>query len=387
MIARPRELKRIESIFSRSPICAILGPRQVGKSTLARSLNPDHFFDLEDPRDASRLGNPLLALEGLSGTIVIDEVQRMPELFPILRVLADKKEGPPRRFVLLGSSRPEIVRGASESLAGRIGFLDLGGFRLDDPDIAPLERLWLRGAFPASYIAESEAASWGWRSDFARSFWERDLPALGLSLPPGELRRFWTLLSHYHGQTINYSEIGRILGTSDMTIRRWLSILEGTMILRLLQPWFENAGKRIVKSPKLYFLDSGFFHFFQGIADLPDLQSHPRLGASWEGFALEEIRKALESDGHDQYFWRTHGGAELDLLYSRNGKPQGCEFKYADAPRLHPSMTIAKRDLGLARLSVIVPAGPRYYLAEDIEVVKLTDYIHDVTEGERKTRG
>jgi hypothetical protein len=317
----------------------------------------------------------MLALERINGLVMIDEIQRMPELFAILRVLADRAKESARRFIILGSSRPEIVKGASESLAGRAGFLDLGGFRISDPEIEPLERLWLRGGFPASWTAATDAASWAWRADFARSFWERDLPALGLALPAQEIRRFWTLLSHYHGQILNYSEIAKVLGISDTTVRRWISLLEGTMILRIFQPWFENAGKRIVKNPKLFISDSGLFHFFQGIETMAALESHPKLGASWEGFALEELRKVLETDGRDQYFWATHGGAELDLFFIRDGKRIGCEFKHSDAPAFSASMAIALRDLALDRLFVVVPSGPRSILRNRVEVVSLPELV------------
>jgi hypothetical protein len=345
---------------------------------MARSFNPAHFFDLEDPRDSQRLTNPMLALERLDGLVMIDEIQRMPQIFPILRVLADREDRPGRRFLVLGSARPEIVRGISESLAGRVAFIDLGGFRVDDPGIDPQERLWLRGGFPRSFLADDDSTSLAWRSDFARSLWERDLPSLGLALPPGEIRRFWTLLSHYHGQIVNYAEIGRTLGASDTTLRRWIAILEGISIVRTQQPWFEYAGKRTLKNPKLFFYDSGLYHFFQGINSLADLESHPRLGASWEGFALEEIRKALGSDGRDLYFWATHGDAELDLFYTRGGKRIGCEFKYADAPTFTRSMGIAMSDLSLDSLYVIVPAGTRYKLRESVEVLPLAQAVEEL---------
>jgi predicted AAA+ superfamily ATPase len=359
--------------MARNPIAAILGPRQCGKTTLARSIAEGRkaaYFDLEDPRDQARLSEPLLALDGLRGLVVLDEIQRRPDLLPLLRVLADRR--PVRtRFLILGSASPELVRGASESLAGRVGFVDVGGFTLDEVGSQSWRKLWLRGAFPNAFLARSGEASIAWRDSFVRTFLERDLPQLGVQVPAALLRRFWTMLAHCHGQTWNGSEIAASLGISHPAARRYLDLLTGAFVVRQLQPWFENAGKRVVKSPKVYVRDSGLLHSLLGLEDEGALRAHPKLGASWEGFALEQVLSwRIERQA---YFWATHAGAELDLLVLRGGRRFGFEFKFADAPRMTRSMHVALEDLQLDRIFVVHPGERSYPLHERVEGVSLVD--------------
>lgn len=358
------------------PAAAILGPRQCGKTTLARQyisrFHPRtgsvHYFDLEDPTDLARLDTPKLALEGLRGLVIIDEVQRRPELFPMLRVLLDRRPLP-ARFLILGSASRDLIRQSSESLAGRIGFIELPPFSAGEVPGKSLRKLWVRGGFPGSFLAKSAAASRLWRNDYITAFLERDVPALGLRVPAPFLRRFWMMLAHYHGQTFNASEIGGSMGLSDDTMRRYLDVLAGTFMVRRLSPWFENIGKRQVKAPKVYFRDSGLFHALLGVWTEADLMSHPKLGASWEGWALEEIIRRNEADSSEAYFWATHNQAELDLLIVRDGRRHGYEIKYADAPRLTPSMRIAMRDLKLDELTVVLPGDGAFPLADRVTAV------------------
>ena len=333
-LPRPRELGAVQAGLRRAPITALLGPRQCGKTTLARSLGAEHYFDLEDPRSLARLDEPQTALEGLTGTVVIDEVQRKPELFPLLRVLADRQSH--TRYLLLGSASPELVKEVSESLAGRVAYHDLGPLAVDETGAAEWRSLWLRGGFPRSYLSDDDTTSALWREDFIRSHLERDIPALGISIPAETLRRFWVMVSHYHGQTLNLSELGRSFAVSDHTVRRYLDILSGTFMIRLLPPWHANVDKRLVKAPKLYVRDSGLLHTLHTIATPAQLESHPKLGASWEGFAMEQAIR-LMSLKHP-YFWRTHTGAELDLVWQAHGALWGMEFKYQDAPRMTRSI-------------------------------------------------
>jgi predicted AAA+ superfamily ATPase len=287
------------------------------------------YFDLEDPVDTRRLSTPLRALEDLSGLVVIDEVQRLPELFELLRVLVDRP-GNRTRFLLLGSASPQLVRGVSESLAGRIGFIDLSVFNLNEVGIQKRDRLWVRGGFPRSFLAKDEEASMAWREDFIRTLLERDIPQLGISIPSETIRRFWTMVAHYHGQVWNAAEFARSMGTAEKTARRYLDILAGAYMVRVLAPWFENMGKRQVKAPKIYIRDTGVLHTLLQVRTLADLKGHPKLGASWEGFALEHVIAAFGT--RDAYFWATHSGAELDVLLMTQGRRFGFEFKYADAP-------------------------------------------------------
>jgi predicted AAA+ superfamily ATPase len=329
---------------------------------------PCEFFDLENPVDLRRLSAPMMTLEKLSGLVVIDEVQRRPDLFELLRVLVDRPANP-ARFLLLGSASPRLVRAVSESLAGRIGFIDLSGFDLRETGAEHQDRLWTRGGFPRSFLAHDDAASLAWREGFIRTFLERDIPQLGITIPAETLRRFWTMMAHYHGEIWNAAQFARSLGASENTARSYLDILAGAFMVRVLAPWFENVGKRQVKSPRVFLRDTGILHALLQIGTLPDLQAHPKLGASWEGFAIEQVVGLL--DTRDTYFWATHGGAELDLLVSLGGKRYGFEFKYADAPGRTRSMLIAREDLGLERLWIVYPGAREYALDDAIHVVPL----------------
>ena len=369
---RPVVLERIDEALKLHPAAALLGPRQSGKTTLARIIaerEPCEFFDLENPVDRNRLSAPMTTLEKLSGLVVIDEIQRRPELFELLRVLVDRP-GNAARFLLLGSASPGIVRGVSESLAGRIGFVDLSGFDLRETGGAAQDRLWVRGGFPRSFLAADDNASLRWREDFIRTFLERDIPQLGIRVPAETIRRFWTMIAHYHGQIWNAAEFGRSLGSSENTARSYLNILRGAFMIRVLPPWFENISKRQVKSPKVYLRDTGLLHALLKIETLGELQAHPKIGASWEGFAIEQVVGLLET--RDAYFWATHNGAELDLLAMLRGKRYGFEFKYQDAPRTTRSMRTALEDLELEKIWVVYPGSKPYALDDSIDVIPLT---------------
>jgi len=369
---------RIHAGLRASPIVTLLGPRQCGKTTLARQFTRGgaaRYFDLEDPVAEARLAEPMTALAPLRGLVVIDEVQRAPALFPILRVLADRPRTP-ARFLLLGSASPDLVRGSSESLAGRVSFIDMGGFTVGEVGERRLRRLWLRGGFPRSFLARTEADSVSWREDFVRTFLERDVRALGITVSARSLRRLWVMLAHYHGQVWNASEIGRSLGEAHTTVRRHADILAGALVVRQLQPWFENVGKREVKSPKLYVRDTGVLHTLLGIGGFDSLESNPRLGASWEGFVVEQVL-AVTGD-RNAYYWGTQSGAELDLLLGIGGKRYGVEVKYADAPRITRSMRVAMNDLGLFWLYVVYPGADRYPLADAIEALPLTHLLAEL---------
>lgn len=370
MINRPQALGRIRDSYAVHPAVTIEGPRQCGKTTLARLIAADEpevaFFDLESPADRQRLTTPEQTLRPLRGLVVIDEAQRMPELFPVLRVLLDRPEAP-ARFLLTGSASPELIRGLSESLAGRVGILDLAGFDLAETGAANWSALWVRGGFPRSYLAPDDRASFAWRQDFIRTFLERDIPQLGITIPAETLRRFWTMIAHYHGQTWNAAEFGRALGSDEKTARRYLDLLAGAFMVRVLPPWFENLGKRQVKAPKIYVRDPGLLHALHGLGDREALLGHPKLGASWEGFIIEQLIALLAT--RDTYFWGTHAGAELDLLVMQGGRRYGFEMKFGDAPGATKSMHIALADLGLAHLWVIYPGEKRYALTENITVV------------------
>ncbi len=374
MIARSLAKKDIESALRRSRVVAVLGPRQCGKTTLAREfVSPDSpaYFDLEDPESLARLDQPKLALEPLEGLVVIDEIQRKPELFPLLRVLADRQPNP-AKFLVLGSAAPELLRQSSESLAGRLETIELGGFSLPEVGREALDTHWLRGGFPLSFLAENEEDSFIWRSRFVSTFLERDLPAAGVGISPVAMRRFWTMLAHYHGQTWNASEIAASMGISASSTRRYVDLLTHTFMIRQLQPWHENLGKRQVKAPKIYFRDSGLFHCLQHIKSQADLMTHPKLGASWEGYAIEETLRHFRPD--ESYFWATHNGAELDLLLFKDGKRIGVECKRHDAPKLSASMKIAMEDLKLDQLFVIYPGRNEYRLGESIQVLPLETF-------------
>lgn len=383
MIFRKFLFQAVFESLGRSPAAAMLGPRQCGKTTLARQVaaawdGPARVFDLEHPADEAALGNPLLALEGLRGLVVIDEVQRLPVLFPVLRVLLDRPETP-ARFLLLGSASPHLVRGITESLAGRVAFIDMQGFALDDVDAGDQRRLWLRGGFPRSFLADGESASFAWRTDFVRTFVERDFGTLGLGATPATLGRLWRMVAHHHGQYLNASELGRSLGETHKTVLRHLDMLAAAFMVRLLPPWHVNLGKRLVKRPKLFVRDSGLLHSLLGIPEEQTLLGHPKLGASWEGFAMEQI--IAHAARSECYFWSTQSGAEVDLLTTRGGNAVGFEFKVADAPRLTKSMTIAKQNLDLQRLFVVAPVARPYSLAPGIDVVPLAEAINAASSG------
>ena len=371
MIIRTRYLERIRDRLESFPVVSLLGPRQVGKTTLARQIadeQPSHFFDLEDVDALARLAEPKAALERLDGLVVLDEVQRKPELFSLLRVLADRQPVK-ARFLLTGSASPELVRGVSESLAGRVALVDVAGFNLTEVGEEEWRKLWWRGGFPRSHLAATEAASRQWQEEFVRTLLERDMPQLGITIAATALRRFWTMLTHYHAQIWKGSELARSLGASEPTMRKYLDLLTSTFMVRQLPPWHENLAKRQVKAPKIYLRDSGLLHCLMRQAAFADLEAHPKLGASWEGFALEQVL-SLTGD-RDAYFWATHGGAELDLLVHGQGRKLGFEFKYGDAPSMTKSMHTALHDLKLERLFVVHPGKESYVMNDQTEAVSI----------------
>jgi uncharacterized protein len=373
MLARPILATALAAALGRSPAVAVVGPRQVGKTTLARQLaagwpGPTHWFDLEDPQVEAELAAPLVALGGLGGLVVIDEVQHAPDLFKVLRVLIDRPEAP-ARFLLLGSASPALLRQSSESLAGRIEVLEAGGFTLDETGVAAADTLWWRGGFPRSFTADGDEASRVWRREFIRTAVERDLPQLGMNAAAPAIYRFWSMLAHWHGQVWNAAEPARSLGVNESTVRRYLDWLTQAYFVRQLQPWFANTAKRQVKAPKIYLRDTGLLHELLGVADPAALGRHPKSGASWEGFALDQVLRITRPD--EAYFWATHAGAELDLLMLKDGRRVGVEFKRSDAPTLTPSMRSALADLQLDALYVVYPGTRRYHLADRTEAVPL----------------
>ncbi len=377
MVDRSRWRAEIRAALRRSRVVGLVGPRQAGKTTLARQIvSPDSpaYFDLEDSRSLARLAEPLTALTPLRGVIVIDEIQRRPDLFPVLRVLADRRPLP-ARFLILGSASPELLRQSSETLAGRIEIVTMTGFGLGELGPATLRRLWRRGGFPPAYLARSEQASYIWRQQFAHTYLERDLPQLGITIPATTMLRFWTMLAHYHGGIWNAAEAARSLGVTEPTARRYLDILSGLFLVRQLQPWHENLKKRQVKAPKVYLRDSGLLHALLGLAGDREISSHPKVGASWEGYAIEETIKAVRPEA--VHFWATHTGAELDLLLMKDGRRYGVEVKFQDAPRVTPSMRIALSDLRLQHLTVFYPGDQRYELDRRVTVVPLAELATD----------
>lgn len=378
MIHRVSLERDVRQALRERPVVALVGPRQSGKTTLARQIARGalgDYFDLEDPVDLGRLAAPKLALEGLRGLVVIDEIQRKPDLFELLRVLADRR--PVRtRFLVLGSASPHLMRGLSESLAGRVRFLEMGGFDLRESGSTRFAALWLRGGFPKAFLAASEARSLSWRNDFIRALLERDIPQLGITVPVPTLRRFWAMVAHFHGNVWNAAEFARSLGTSEPTARRYLDILTGAYMIRQLPPWFENIAKRQVKSPKIYVRDSGLLHALLSLRTRKHLMEHPKYGASWEGFAIEQVLSLARAS--DACFWATHAGAELDLLVVRDGERVGFEMKCSDAPAATKSMRIAIDELGLRRLFIVYPGPRSYRLAPRIEVVAIRDLVSAV---------
>lgn len=373
MIPRPGIVVTMKAALERSPVVVLSGPRQCGKTTLARELlsaDSVNYFDLEDPASLSRLDEPMTALRPLEGLVVIDEVQRRPDLFPILRVLADRTPNP-ARFLILGSASGDLLRQTSESLAGRSERIIIGGFSLDEVGAGALQDVWRRGGFPLSFLAATEADSASWRDQFILALLERDLPQWGVRVPATVLRRFWTIVAHYHGQTWNAAEAARTLGVGPAAVRHYLDLLTDAFMVRQLQPWHANLRKRQVKSPKVYVRDSGLLHRLLGIDTPKALMTHPKLGASWEGFVIEQV---LVAEPHDEaFFWATHQGAEIDLILSRGGRLLGVECKRTDAPRVTPSIKNALADLDLDRVAVVYPGERRYPLADRVEAVPVSE--------------
>lgn len=373
MIIRGRYHADIRLALRNNPVVMLLGPRQIGKSTLARQFLDAHDFnylDLELPEPVRLMTDPYTNLKERKGLVVIDEAQRAPELFPILRALADRPRKP-ARFLLLGSASPELSRQANESLAGRVAFIDVQGFTTAEVGERHTQKLWMRGGFPRSFLARTDDLSMDWRRSFIRAFVERDLGMLGFNFPAPAMHRFWTLLAHYHGQIWNAAEAATTMGVTARTVNRYLDALEQTFMIRRVLPWYENVGKRIVKSPKIYFRDSGLFHALQRIGNMRDLLHHPKLGASWEGFVMEEVVSILGL--HDFYFYNVHSGTELDMFFLRNGKRIGVEIKRMDAPRMTKGMHVALKDLRLDKLYVIYPGSTRYVIAPKVEAVPFAE--------------
>ena len=377
MIRRDDHLQTVKRLLKSNRAVGIIGARQVGKTTLARSLakdwkGPTHAFDLENPEDVARLQDPMLVLKSLKGLVVLDEIQRKPDLFEILRVLLDRPRSG-AKFLVLGSASPELMKHSSESLAGRIHYHTLPGLELDEVGVKQLDRLWLRGGFPKSFTAKTHKESEDWRRNFITTFLERDLPQLGINIRSGTLRRFWTMLAHYHGNVWNSSEFGRAFGVSDTTVRDYVDLLTYALVVRQLNPWHENLSKRQVKSPKVYLADSGLMHTLLGLRTKIDLESHPKVGASWEGFMLEQVVQHLGAHADECFFWSTHAGAEIDLLVVRGKRRWGFEFKRSSSPKTTKSMHVAVEDLKLDSLDVI-HAGDRTF--------PMTDKIRAVAAGE-----
>ena len=376
-IIRHADIDKATRLLKTNPVVALLGPRQCGKTTLARQITEKikgeiHFFDCENPREAQRLSDPLTALNDLAGVVIIDEIQRVPEIFPVLRVLADREKNV--RYLLLGSASPQLLRQSSETLAGRIAFMELSGFHLENIPAAKTETLWLRGGFPRSYLADDDAGSFEWRQNFIATFLEKDIPNLGLQIPPRMLHRFWSMLAHYHGQLFNASEIGRSLGVSDQTARRYLDLLTATYMIRETRPWFYNTKKRLIKSPKIYFRDSGILHALLSIENKTGLTGHPKLGASWEGFVVEEVIKSLGIRDNQTYFWGVHTGAEIDLIFEKNGRLYGVEVKHSLAPSVTPSIKTALEELSLAHVWILYPGKEKYALSDKVTATSLVEF-------------
>ena len=373
MIFRDSLKKSIETALDRRRVVALLGPRQSGKTTLAREFVPadsPNYFDCEHPLAVARLDQPWLALERLRGLVVVDEIQQRPDLFPILRVLSDR-EGTPAQFLILGSASPDLIKGTAQSLAGRVETIEVTPFSF--AEVGAMQRHWVRGGYPLSYLAGSEENSAAWRESFVQRFLERDIPQLGITISSTHLRRFWSMLAHYHGQTWNAAEIGGALGVSGHTMRHYLDILCETFMVRQLPAWHENVAKRQVKAPKIFFRDSGIFHTLLGIPDFEALCKHPKMGVSWEGYAVEEVLRKLAP--RESYSWAVHNGPSIDLLCFKEGRRLGFEVKYQDAPRLTRSMSAALEILKLDALTVVYPGSARYSLHKNIEVVPLEQYL------------
>jgi hypothetical protein len=382
MITRDAEYKKLLLLLKQHRIVGLLGARQVGKSTLGREImkhwkGSTVFFDLEDPADEARLADPMLALRERKGLIVLDKIQRRPDLFPILRVLADKADAK-TRFLVTGSALPELMKSSAESLAGRIAYHELQGLGLVETGAASLNKLWLRGGFPLSFSAKSEDASNAWRRAFISTFLERDMPQMGVNVSAPTMRRFWTMLAHWHGQTWNASEFSRSFGVSDQTVRGYLDKLTATFMVRQLHPWFENISKRQVKSPRVYIADTGLLHSLLNLPTQRDLEAHPRLGASWESFVVAQIIRRLDAQPHECFYWSTHTGAELDLLVVRGRQRLGFEIKRSSAPGVTASMKMAMSDLKLKRLTVIHAGRHSFDLAKDIHAISASTMMQEI---------
>lgn len=369
-IKRETDFAEVKKLIDLFPVTAIVGPRQAGKTVLAQDIGYEHYFDLENPRDLAKFEQPQLLLEDLEGLIVIDEVQREAGLFPLLRYLVDTK--PDQKYLILGSASGELLRQTSESLAGRVAYFDLGGLRLSDIGGEHLKRLWLRGGFPRAYLAKNDEDAFLWITNYISALLERDFPQMGISIPSNTLRRFWTMICHYHGQVLNYSELGRSFGISDMTVRKYLDILEKTFMVRVLRPWHVNVGKRLVKRPKIYVRDSGIFHSLMSIENFGILSSHNKLGASWEGFAVETVARSIGKRSEELYFWSTHTGAEVDILWQDKGSSWAIECKYDNTPSVTRSMREAMKDLKLKHLWVVYPGKDVYKLDGNITAIPLS---------------
>ena len=382
MIERREEVRTVRGLLKRHPVVGIVGARQVGKTTLAHRVAAEWvretaFFDLENPEDLARIQDPMLALKDLRGLVVIDEVQRSAGLFRVLRVLADRPRKP-ARFLVLGSASPELLQQGSETLAGRIVYHELGGFRLGEAGIDDHRRLWLRGCLPRSYLARSLKESHEWRRAFVQTFLERDMPQLGLNVNASTMRRFWTMLAHYHGQTWNASEFSRSFGVADTTVRGYLDRLAAALVVRMLQPWHENLSKRQVRAPKVYIADSGLLHVLLNLRSQTDLESHPKVGASWEGFVIEQIRQRLGADRDECFFWATHSGAELDLLVVRGRIRLGFEIKRTTSPKVTPSMRHSAADLKLDRLDVVHAGESSFPLGTGLRAIAFSRLARDL---------
>jgi predicted AAA+ superfamily ATPase len=382
MIDRKQEVEAIQGLLRRHPVVGMIGARQVGKTTLARLLiektkGPSSNFDLENPEDLARIADPMLALKDLEGLVVIDEIQRQPNLFPVLRVLVDRPKSA-THFLVLGSASPDLLRQSAETLAGRIFYHELGGFSLEEVGVENHLQLWLRGGFPRSYLARTHAGSDEWRRGFIRTFLERDLPQLGIIIRSTTLRRFWTMIAHYHGQIWNGSEFARSFGVADTTVRNYLDLMTSALVIRQLSPWHENISKRQVKAPKIYIADSGVLHTLLGLRTLKDLEGHPKVGASWEGFVLEQVIHRLAARVDECFFWATHGGAELDLLVVRGQQRLGFEIKRTTSPQITPSMRYALLDLHLRSLDVIYAGETTFPMDKKIRAVAFRHLLQDI---------
>ena len=382
LIERKQEVKTIQELLRRHPVVGMIGARQVGKTTLARLIiektkGPSSYFDLENPEDLARVADPMLALKELGGLVVIDEIQRQPNLFRILRVLADRPKSA-THFLVLGSASPDLLRQSAETLAGRIFYHELGGFSVEEVGVDNHLQRWLRGGFPRSYLARTHAESEEWRQGFVRTFLERDLPQLGITIRSTTLRRFWTMLANYHGQIWNASEFARSFGVADTTVRNYLDLMTSALVIRQISPWYENISKRQVKAPKIYIADSGVLHTLLGLRTLKDLEGHPKVGASWEGFVLEQVIRHLAARVDECFFWATHGGAELDLLVVRGQRRMGFEIKRTTSPQITPSMRYALSDLHLQSINLIHAGETTFPMDQKIRAVAFRRLLQDI---------